>query len=202
MLPLPMLELLEKAMNRYITLDPCAKEKLQPLVGKALGISVEGLSFTVYIFFHADDIFMSRYCQGEPDLMISGPPFALLALLQSDHPQAQLHQSQINITGDVMLAQKVKYFFKSLDIPWEYYLSFLTGDVVANQSATFIKNSFNRLKSLSKEWQHHVGEYVQEEAKLTPHHHELALFCEDVDGLRTRIDLLEARFLAWKKEQV
>lgn len=202
MLPLSVLTLLEKAINRYITLDPCVKEKLQPLVNKTLGITIEGLSFTAYISFYPDNLFMSRYCQGEPNLMISGPPFALLALLQSEHPQTQLHQAKIKITGDVMLAQKVNYFFNSLEIPWEYYLSFLTGDVIANQSTTFIKNSFNRLKTLSKEWQHHVGEYVQEEAKFTPHHHELSLFCEDVDGLRTRVDLLQARFLAWEKEQV
>src|SRR3990167_10121578 len=153
MLPLSVLTLLEKAINRYITLDPCVKEKLQPLVNKTLGITIEGLSFTAYISFYPDNLFMSRYCQGEPNLMISGPPFALLALLQSEHPQTQLHQAKIKITGDVILAQKVNYFFNSLEIPWEYYLSFLTGDVIANQSTTFIKNSFNRLKTLSKEWQ-------------------------------------------------
>jgi ubiquinone biosynthesis protein UbiJ len=90
--------------------------------------------------------------------------------------------------------------FQSIHIDWQYYLSLLTGDIIAKQSSGFIKNKIEKLKILSKELRVNIGEYLQEEIRVTPHYNALELFYEDIDKLRTETDLLEAQILQIKRE--
>lgn len=193
MLTLAITRLIESALNCYITLDPKIQTKQAELAGKVLGIHLIGFPVEIFFLFTAEKIYLQRACLSPADLMISAPPFTLLQLLQTEHPQSVLQQPNIHIQGDILLAQKIKAFFQSIHIPWEYYLSLLTGETVASQSGQFIKNNLKRFKRFSKELTSNISEYLQEEIQLTPPHTAIELFCQDVDTLRHEADLLAAR---------
>ena len=194
------LKLTEVALNKAVQLDFHAAEKLKALEGKVLGISISGLSIKFFFVFSENYIYLQSACLGEPDLFISAPPLTLLALLNATHPQTILQNEKVEVQGNVMLAQEIKLCFQKIDIDWEYYFSLLTGEIIAKQASTFVKNKLKKLKNLSKDLKSNVGEYLQEEIRVTPHYHMLEIFCDEVDELRMKTDLLEAKILQIKRE--
>jgi len=199
MLVLSALKIIENALNRFINLDNAAQKKLAGLAGKVVGVSISGLSLDIFITFHQDRIFLQRHCLGQSDLYIKAPPFTLLELMQAEHVQKILQQEHVEITGDVLLAQKIKILFQGSNIDWTYYMSLLTGDVLAQQSSSILKNSFSRLKKISSVFKNNVSEYLQEEINVTPNSFAVEIFCNEVDELRSQVDLLSARISRLEK---
>ena len=184
------LEVLEKVINHALALDPESRAKIQALEGKVVALNIEGLGLKGYLLPCRDGIRLQRYCEGEPDVTISGAPLSLLRMGLSRQP-TRVFGSHVTIDGDVNLGRRVQRILDELEIDWEEQLSHVVGDSVAHQAGVLAR-SVNRwgLNAVNT-FGLNVAEYFQEERRDLVGKNDLASFFDGVDDIRSAVDRLE-----------
>lgn len=186
---------LQKAMNCALALDEDMPSKIKPLEGKVLELVVNPLNVCFFLTFQDGLVKLLAYYDGIPDTVIHSNPLGLIRLsLLPASKLRSLFNDNIRISGDVGLGQEVKALFDNIEIDWEGHLAHFTGDVVAHQIGSWVREgrAFNRrlVTSLKRS----MSEYLQEERKVVPTPQEMQDFYQDVDELGMRLERLIAHF--------
>lgn len=184
---------LEKAFNQYLSFDPEAPQRLAALEGRVIAIEILGLNETLYLFPADDGVMVLGEFDADADTTISGTPLALAKLAVKDDAASVLFSGEVKISGDTRLGNQFKKILAQLDIDWEEQLAFYVGDVTAHQVGNLVRDASSWLHRSSRSLQLDLGEYLQEETRLSPSNAELNRFIKTVDTLRDDIDRLEAR---------
>ncbi len=186
------LGLLEKAIQKALSLDPLLPQKLAKLNGKVVQIMILPLRVSFYMCFKENQIFLDLTAQ-KVDTIIQSTPIGLirLSLLPASKVRS-LFNNQIVITGDMLVGQEVKQLFDRIEIDWEGYLAQFTGDVVAHQVGNFARIGLKMKKQVHASLTRQVQEYIQEETRCSPSPEEVSDFMNDVDELSLKVERLEA----------
>ena len=188
--------IMEITINRVITLDPSYQEKLNPIAGRVIA-----LSFTDWqqeLFFLPDEnqfVVLSEY-QGNADVKLSGNSwdFFHLGINQQSSDAAQIIDSNIHFEGKVSVGQQFAQLFSELNIDWEEALAEVTGDIIAHRTANIIRQAGGWLTEVFTSTQNNLGEYLQEELRVTPAKIEIENFYDDLADLRADSARILARF--------
>src|SRR3990167_7980580 len=145
---------LEKAINHTLSLDASMPQKVGALHGKVLEIIIRPLNSCFFIQFDHHQLKLLSTYSGTPDTVIHSSPLGLirLSLLPSSKVRS-LFNDKIKMTGDTELGQQVKALFDDLDIDWEGHLAYFTGDVVAHQIGSLVRDGQALTKRLSGSFQ-------------------------------------------------
>ncbi|PJD91638.1 MAG: hypothetical protein CK424_06320 [Legionella sp.] len=186
---------LQKAMNGALALDEDMPIKIKPLEGKVLEIVISPLNVYFFIHFRQGKIRLLGYYEGIPDTVIHSSPLGLIRLsLLPASKLRSLFNDSIRISGDVELGQQVKALFDNIDIDWEGHLAHFTGDVVAHQVGSWMRDGYDFNRRLVSSLKRSVTEYLQEERRVFPGLQETKDFFQDIDDLGLRIERLMAHF--------
>ena len=186
---------LQKAINCALSLDENMPLKIKPLEGKVIEIVVKPLDVCFFITFESGRLQLLSYYEGIPNTVIYSSPLGLIRLsILPASKSRSLFNDNIRMSGDTELGQKVKALFDSIDIDWEGHLAHFTGDVVAHQIGSWVREgrAFNR--RLMSSFRRSVSEYVHEERSIFPGPQETQDFFQDVDDLSLRVERLLAHF--------
>ena len=186
------LKTLESAINTYIHLDPESQHRLRLLEGKVVAIEFTGPAPTFYVLFSGENLELLSEYSLEPHTRIIGSPLSLgrLGLRSRD---AGIFVGDVEITGDIELAQEVKTFFSHIEIDWEEHLSQIIGDHSAHTLGQLFKRGKRWFKHVSKTLTQNLNEYIHEEACYFPTSVELDNFYDDVIEIRNDVERLWAR---------
>lgn len=187
------LNVLEKAINAYLKNHPNDQSQFAELAGKTVAIDISGVEFKFFIVFAEQGVFLQHHCSGEPDLLIRAPLTTLLNLFSEQDMNQILFSKDMEVKGDLMLAQQVKLFFSGVEIEWEYYLSQIIGDVAANEAKRCFENNKQRIKQFAKRLRGNVVDYLQEERGCLPSKNRAQDFYDAVDGLKNDVARFEQR---------
>jgi ubiquinone biosynthesis accessory factor UbiJ len=186
----------EAILNRYLNLDPEAKEHLRRLSGKV--VKIEWGPLTYYWLFKSDSIYLSKDYNGPADLILRGSTFDFLRLAFMKKDKA-LIDIPLQVLGDMEFGKQFKEFFSNLEIDYEEQLSKILGDAIAYPMIQVLK-SISLWASLSMEsLGQNLTNYVQREMNWLVSDEELQLFFSDVDELRDDYARLEARIKMLEK---
>lgn len=130
---------------------------------------------------------------GKVDSTIHGSPMALMRLSTADNAGASMLKSDIEIDGDMHVAEKFSAILKEVDIDWEELLSRLVGDIIAHQASQVIRTGSEWFTESVDAMKLNTSEYLSEESKVTPAEAEISYYMDQVDDLRMNADLLQAR---------
>ena len=184
---------IETALNRYLTLDPAARQAIAAMHGKVIAIEVVGFGMTLFMIPGPERLQVLSSYEGEPDCLIRGTPLALSQLSDPDKSSDQLFSGNAEIRGNTELAHQFGKILGAMDIDWEEQLSRYTGDIIAHE----VGNLFRGVSRWGKKSLNTLGldlqEYLQEEINMLPVQHEIDEFANQIDELRDDIDRLEAR---------
>jgi ubiquinone biosynthesis protein UbiJ len=183
----------EDLLNRCLALDAEFAPHLSVLEGKTLKIDVTGMGLILYIAFRQGRMLLSNECSATPELVLRGTPLALLAMLRSKDPLTALQAGDVELHGDVRLAEKLKNVFSLLDIDVEEHVSRLIGDWPAHRLGLFVRQLSAWAGNAQDSLQRSVGEWLQEESRQLPARIEVENFMADIDSVREAADRLEAR---------
>ncbi|MEY3219115.1 MAG: hypothetical protein RIT27_472 [Pseudomonadota bacterium] len=182
--------MLEILINQALALDEVARQSMAKLKDKTLLIQIEGTPLS-WCFAPKSDGFLQMPTEiTQPDVIISGMPFSLLRLLNEP---TLLTTGIATLSGEMQVAQNFMTIFAQLQIDWEEQLSRLVGDVVAHQMGNLARNAQQYTQKTVQTLQQNTIEYLQEETRFLPTHPELALFCDEIDVLRSDVARLEKR---------
>jgi ubiquinone biosynthesis protein UbiJ len=192
MTPQPLLQPLERLLNRNITGNGQAQSLARALEGKSLEVRV--LPTPVRVRLAAAGGSVTVTAGGEPaaDAVIEGTPLALAALAAPGGDE-RVRSVGLRIEGDAEVAQAFRRLLEAARPDLEEELSRLTGDVVAHHAANLARQAIGFARKAADTFAQNVGEYLTEESRDLPSRPELATFLEGVDRLREQVDRFEAR---------
>jgi len=197
-IPTPFLSAVETAINAWLKLDDETLPRFAELDGKIIRLHITGLDFNLYFFPSATGIqVLGNYPDeddgGVVDATIHGSPMALIRLGTSSNAGETLLKSDVEIDGDMRVAEKFSAILKEVDIDWEELLSKLVGDIVAHQAGQVARGASSWFKETVEAMQLNTGEYISEESKLSPADAEINHYMSQVDDTSMAVDRLTAR---------
>jgi ubiquinone biosynthesis protein UbiJ len=188
-------EIIEAAINTYVSLDPELQEGLATLAGKRVGISVKGTALTFYLRFETDGVRLLAPAEHPADIMIEATPFALLRLLTVIGEGHSLAGSEVAVQGEVTDAQRIRSLLSRRHVDAEELLARVFGDVAAHQVGNFVRSLANAGRRTTGTLLQDLGEYLREESRITPSRAELDALTFAVESLRDDAERLDKRIL-------
>lgn len=197
-IPLPFLSAIETAINAWLKLDDEALPRFAELDGKIIRLHITGLDLNLYFLPASSGIqVMGSYSSEEEggivDATIHGAPMALMRLGTSTNAGKTLLESDVEIDGDMRIAEKFSAILSEVDIDWEDHLSKLVGTIIAHQAGQVTRNAKGWIKDSAEKMQSNTAEYLNEESELIPTEAEVSDFINQVDEIRMAVDRLDAR---------
>ncbi len=203
-IPVALLASIETAMNAWLKLDDESLPRFAGLEGKIICLHITGLDLKLYFLPSRQGMeVLGNYPEdGDVDATIKGSPLALMRLGISSNAGETLLKSDVEIEGDSRVAEKFSTILRDVDIDWEELLSRLVGDSVAHQAGETARSSAEWIRESLDAMRMNTGEYLSEEARLTPTDSEIHFFMDQADETRMAVDRLEARIkLLREREQ-
>jgi len=205
-IPLPFLSAIETAFNAWLKLDGESLPRFTALDGKIIRFHITGLDLNLYFLPATSGIqVLGNYPDeaqgGIVDATIHGSPMALIRLSTSNNAGEAMLKSDVEIEGDMRVAEKFSAILREVDIDWEELLSKLVGDIVAHQAGQVTRNVTGWLKDTADAMQQNTGEYISEESGLSPAQAEINEYMDQVDNIRMDVDRLDARIKLLQEKQ-
>lgn len=201
-MPFPQLltSAIELAFNSLLALDSDSQMRLKKLSGRSLQITVAELPWPILFSFseQIDVRVVMPTSNDEPDNEAVDCLIELkletLPLLQDSSQLTQLIQQQkLNLIGDIYVAQTFSTLIKDLDIDWEEQLSKYTGDVVAHQTFSSMRNLFAKAQQSITNNAEQISQRLTQVDSVAVSKLEVMHFSDQINTLRSDTERLIAR---------
>jgi ubiquinone biosynthesis protein UbiJ len=188
---------IEKLLNQLLKLDPDSQQRLKPLAGKQLVVSLKEFPWPLLFVFSTQVDVLSAEPADEQDVpadcRISLSLDSLQTLQDSSQLSQLIQQNKLQLEGDIHVAQHFSALLQDLDIDWEELLSDYVGDVVAHQSFYSARTLFDQAQAKITQFSAMFAEAAVEEKGLAAHPVAVDKFCSQVNELRSDTERLAAR---------
>jgi len=184
---------LETAANGALALSPRGGEALAPLADCVFAFHCTAPALDCYLSPGAHGVRLTGYHQGPVTTRLTGTASDFAELAQSSDPAATLVNGGLTMEGDSAPLLELQRLLATLEIDWEAPLVEALGDVAGHQLAQGLRQAFAWGRQASGSLTRQLGEYLQEEARLSPPRLEVEDFYRDVRELGLRVDRLESR---------
>jgi len=192
---------IELAMNQLLKLDDDSQQRLKKLSGKSLQVTIKELPWPL-LFTFSEQIDVRTVISSEKDLATSSESVDCLIelnletlpkLRDSSQLTQLIQQKQLNLIGDIYVAQTFSSLLKELDIDWEEQLSGYTGDVVAHQTFTSMRAAFDTAKTQIELGAIELSERLTQSDSIAVKPSEMYEFSKGVSDMRSATERLSAR---------
>lgn len=190
---------IEQAMNQLLKLDEDSQQRLKKLSGKSLQVTIRELPWPLLFNFSEQidvGIVMANNefeTESAADCLIELNLETLPKLKDSSQLTQLIQQKQLNLVGDIYVAQSFSALLKDLDVDWEEQLSRYTGDVVAHQTFTSMRALFDTAKTQIEKGAIELGDFLTQGDAVAVKPSEMKAFSEDVTQLRSATERLSAK---------
>lgn len=200
---------IELAMNQLLKLDDDSQQRLKKLAGKSLQVTIKEMPWPL-IFTFTEQIDVRAVITPDSELEpLSEPVDCLIELnletlpkLRDSSQLTQLIQhKQLNLIGDIYVAQTFSAMLKDLDIDWEEQLSGYTGDVAAHQTFTSMRALFDTAKTQIEQGAIELGDRLTQSDSIAVKPSEMKGFSQGVSEIRSATERLSARIALLEQGQ-
>jgi ubiquinone biosynthesis accessory factor UbiJ len=181
---------IENVLNHGLPHSPRAQQLCAELIGRSVAIEVREV--TRFLVESTGTTLRITRGGGAADAQIVGGPFGLLGLA-GDAPDAVLQRGDVEIRGDVELAQKFRELALLLRPDLEDALSQVIGDVPAHQIGRFGRMVLGWTRRAAETTVENLAEYLAHERHDLVPRNEGEQFLRGVDAVREDVDRLDAR---------
>lgn len=215
-IPLSLLSAIETALHAWLQLDGESLDKCKGLAGKIIRLHITGLDLNIFFLPAVSGIqLMANYpdsaladaqddapeslqsqtakVDSTVDATIHGSPMALMRLATAGNAGVSMLEGDVEIDGDMRVAEAFSNILREIDIDWEELLSKLVGDIIAHQTGQVVRSGTHWFKQTAEAMTLNTGEYLSEESKVTPADAEINHYMDQVDTVRMHTDRLVAR---------
>ncbi len=197
-LPIPILSAIELAINTWLKLDDSALIKFEKIEGKIICFHITDIDLDLYFFPAPSGIqVLGNYPNTEEggvvDATIYGSMIDLIRLSTSKDSGEAMLKSDVEVDGDMRVAEAFSAVLREVDIDWESLLSNLVGEFFAHKAAQAGQYTSSWFSDNANTFRNNTAEYLTEESNLSPITLEVHHFIDQVDTLRQDVDRLDAR---------
>lgn len=185
---------LEHLLNRLLSQDPETRNELAGLSGKVIQIELLNTAQpTISMLIEQDGIRIETDQAGEGDVLIRSTPLNLLAYLRASASSEAAVTGNLEIRGDLGLAQEFQRLLRRFDPDPEEQLARLLGDTLARKATNLARDGADFLRQLKNKVEMDLGEYALYETETLPEQDEIERFNHSVDTLRDDLERLKQR---------
>lgn len=188
-------------LKKLLQLDPEVAAEIYELAGNVIQLNLENTATSFTFLIQSDGI---ELLQQQPDkihVRITGTPTALLAYIAANRYGQTTTASDLEIVGDINLAQQLTALLKKIEIDWEEQLSVFLGDTLAHKSALFFRDGLQVVKELRNKFELDMGEFLKFEQEVVADEDELEAFNRGVDTVRNDVERLKQRMARLEKQE-
>ncbi len=191
---------LETLLNSVIRYDRHGAPCLQPLAGKAVGVTFSDLNLTFYLIIRPDGIAINRALDGEPDAIITTRSLLWPLLKHAPERDRLLAQGHARLDDDTATAIALLDCLGRLHPDAGELIERWLGALPASLFDQAERQAHRLLSRLRDSARLSVQEYLQFEAALLPTREEYAVFARQVAETAAATEALAARIERLEKE--
>ena len=184
---------IESGLNRALQLAPATAEELNLLQDCIFALHCTAPEVDIYLQPTASGIRLMGIHEGPVTTSVRGEASDFAELATAKDPAATLINGSLELQGDSAPLIELQKTLASLDMDWEAPLVDTLGDVAGHQLAQMVRAALGWGSQASSSLTRQLGEFIHEEARLTPPRLELEDFYRDVQDLGLRVERLQSR---------
>lgn len=187
--------ILQRGLNRLLTLDPATQQRVAALEGRALAVSFDGTPLALRIGVDAGRLQVGpvRPVAGDDDLQVGMSPGGLIGLVAARLTDQPLPPGRVRISGDAGLARELEQLMSRFQPDTDEVFARIFGDVVGHQLARGFAGALRWSRDSARALGEDVVAHVRDDRRDVVAAAEMEAFCDEVDDLRERSDRLAAR---------
>lgn len=184
-----LLSIAEPMLNHVLQYDSDASNKLKKLNNKSLSVELTDLSVNLTVKVFDNKVFVSG--QSEPaDCVIKTSLDGLQKLSDAAQITAMIRQGQLDLEGDLHVAQGFSGLLMDNDIDWQEWLSEYLGDAMTFKLSQAIKKQKTHWARKKRDLDYTAQSALVDELRVTPDRIEIERFVADVDQLNAQTERL------------
>ncbi len=183
----------EKLINKALSLDEETLHSLSKLEGKIIAFEFINTNLTVFLFPSEDGLSIHSAYENKADVLIKGTPSNFIRMMASSKKEEASLPTDMQITGDISLAQRFQDIMQNIEIDLEEPLSKWVGDTMAYQIGKFVRSGRRFATNTSQTLAMDISEYLRFEIEMLPDDLLVEEFSKNVDLLREDVDRFEQR---------
>lgn len=184
---------IEKLVNKALSFDEETLYALGQLNGKVIAFEFVNTNLVIFLFPSETGVIIHTRYEEKPDVLIKGTPTNFVMMMASSKQAASGLPTDMQVIGDIGLAQRFQSIMQNIEIDLEEPLSKWVGDTMAYQIGRFARKSsrlaFNTGKTLATD----LSEYLRFEIEMLPDDLLVEEFSKDIDLLREDVDRFSQR---------
>lgn len=186
---------LEVALNAVLKHDPESLERLRPLAGKVISLTVTEIELPLYIILHGDRVQLNPQYQGQAHCSIEASAGSLmqLGLQKAQGGTGHVGAGRMKFDGEVDVGQRFQEVLEKADIDWESHVASVFGDAAGQQVAKGLTGLLNFGQQALLSLGQNTSEYLRFETGDVPQKEEVDGFLNDVSKLRDSVARAEAK---------
>ena len=184
---------LEKLINKALSFDEETLFSLGNLEGKVIAFEFMNTNLTVFLFPSAKGLAIQTAYENKTDVLIKGTPSNFIKMMATSKKSSASFPADMQIIGDIGLAQRFQEIMQNLEIDLEEPLSKWVGDTMAYQIGKFVRGGRHFAVNTSKTLAMDISEYLRFEINMLPDDLLVEEFSKEVDLLRDDVDRFEQR---------
>ncbi len=186
---------LERLLNRLLSLDGETADDLAGLSGKVIQLELINTGQPVIsLIVNEHAIRVDTDYAETGDVLIRGTPLDLLVYMRSATGDRRAVTGNMEIRGDLGLAQDFKRLLSRFEVDWEEQAARLVGDTLARKASNVVAMGVDFLQHLKSKIEMDLSEYALYETEVLPERDEVERFNDSVDVLRDDLERLKQRF--------
>lgn len=191
---------IEKLINKALGMDEETLVLLGTLDSRIIGFEFINTNLTLFLFPSAKGIVIQTEIENKADVLIKGTPSNFIKMMASSKQKSASLPTDMQIIGDIGLAQQFQDIMQNIDIDLEEPLSNWVGDSMAYQIGKFVRGVHRFTLNTGKTLATDISEYLRFEINMLPDDLLVKEFSQDVDVLREDVERFEQRLNKLQKQ--
>lgn len=183
---------LEKIVNKALSLNIDGSDELIPLEQKTLTIHLAELAFPLSFSIHQQAILVTTLTE-RSDCQLKTSISSLIELQKKQQLTELIKQDKLDILGDIKVAQQFASVFEKLSIDWQSELAEHIGDIPTYKLSQFSLWLRDKIKFAAAQIQADASEWLVHEKRLVVTHSQIAAFNQEVSDIADSVVNIEQR---------
>ncbi len=184
---------IERLISKALSMDEETLCSLGTLEDKVIAFEFINTNLTVFLFPSANGLAICTTYEDKPNVLIKGTPTNFIMMMASSKQKSGGLPTDMQIIGDISLAQRFQDIMQNIEIDLEEPLSKWVGDTMAYQIGKFVRGVRRFTLNTSKTLAMDISEYLRFEINMLPDDLLVEEFSKEVDVLKEDVDRFEQR---------
>ncbi len=193
LLPQALTAALELVINKALLLNRNTNLPIQALIGKTLSLDLAELSFPLSFTVNSQAKILLSSLTELSDCTVTTSVNTLKKLKAEQQITQLIKQGELDVIGDVKIAQQFAVVAQSLAIDWQTELAEHIGDVPTHKILQFGNTVTQAVGKHASQLQTDFGEYIVNEKRLVATKSQVKLFNQQVTDVSEEVDRINSR---------